>query len=355
MVDYTIAKGIATIVLTSSFDNDTREQVLSKKIIDYIVKRDITDLDYLETVVRRVLHNRTVKGLVVDDSLVYRESMAQLLRSQLLTVFTASNGVEAINVINQHPDIKIVITDYTMPKMDGLQLVSQLRSHYKKDSMAIIIASGLGGASVIPRFLKAGANDYLLKPYSTEEFICRINANLENLHMIQTLKDLAQTDPLTGLYNRRYLFEAGVSLLASAVRSKFRVYTALFDIDHFKKINDTYGHDAGDLVIRAVSYKLKEFFRRKTDIVARFGGEEFCVISPLENEKNIYTFLECVKASIQKMVLPYGRHKISVTVSIGATTIQTGNFEQMLKRADEMLYRAKKSGRNQVCIDMAEQ
>lgn len=350
MIDYTIAKGIPTLVLTASFDSDTRDQVLSKKIVDYVVKRDIKELDYLESVVRRLLNNRTVKGLVVDDSMVYRESMAQLLRNQLLVVFSAENGVEALRVIDQHPDIRIVITDYSMPKMDGLELVTQLRKHYKKDAMAIIIASGLGGASIIPQFLKAGANDYLLKPYSTEEFICRINANLENLQMIQTLKDHAQTDPLTGLYNRRYLFEAGSTLHASAVRSNFRLYAVLIDIDHFKTVNDTYGHEAGDQVIRAIADKLREFFRRKTDIVARFGGEEFCVISSLESEDNLPAFLELVRAGIQGITIPYGHHKITVTVSIGATTPRTGTFEALLKEADELLYQAKNSGRNRVCI-----
>lgn len=282
--------------------------------------------------------------------MVYRESMAQLLRNQLLVVFSAENGVDALRVIDQHPDIRMVITDYSMPKMDGLELVTQLRKHYKKDAMAIIIASGLGGASIIPQFLKAGANDYLLKPYSTEEFICRINANLENLQMIQTLKDHAQTDPLTGLYNRRYLFEAGSTLHASAVRSNFRLYAVLLDIDHFKTVNDTYGHEAGDQVIKAIADKLREFFRRKTDIVARFGGEEFCVISSLESEDNLPVFLEHVRAGIQGITIPYGHHKIAVTVSIGATTPRTGTFEAMLKEADDLLYQAKNSGRNRVCI-----
>lgn len=350
MIDYAIAKGIPTLVLTASYDNDTRDQVLAKKIVDYVVKRDIKELDYLESVVRRLLNNRSTKSLVVDDSMVYRESMAQLLRNQLLTVFSAVNGVEALRVIDEHPDIKIVITDYTMPKMDGLELVMQLRKHYKKDTMAIIIGSGLGGASIIPQFLKAGANDYLLKPYSTEEFVCRINANLENLQMIQTLKDHAQTDPLTGLYNRRYLFEAGATLHATALRSNFALYAVLLDIDHFKRVNDTYGHEAGDQIIKAIADTLRNHFRRKTDIVARFGGEEFCVISLLEHKENLAVFLDELRLAIQAISLSYGHHKITITASIGAAELKTGVFQEMIKVADDMLYQAKNSGRNRVCI-----
>lgn len=350
MIDYAIAKGLPTLVLTASYDSDTRDQVLAKKIVDYVVKRDIKELDYLESVVRRLLNNRATKALVVDDSMVYRESMTQLLRSQLLSVFSAINGVEALRVIDQHPDIKIVITDYNMPKMDGLELVTQLRKHYKKDTMAIIIGSGMGGSAIIPQFLKAGANDYLLKPYSTEEFVCRINANLENLQMIQTLKDHAQTDPLTGLYNRRYLFEAGSTLHATANRSGFELCAILLDIDHFKNVNDTYGHEAGDQVIKMLAETLKEHFRRKTDIVARFGGEEFCVISSFESKETLPQFLEELRVAIQSFTIAYGHHKISVTASIGATTARNVPFEEMVKAADDLLYQAKNSGRNRVCI-----
>lgn len=350
MIDYAIAKGVPTLVLTASYDNDTRDQVLAKKIVDYVVKRDIKELDYLESVVRRLLNNRLTKALVVDDSLVYRESMSQLLRNQLLTVFSANNGIEALSVIEKNPDIKIVITDYTMPKMDGLELVTQLRKHYKKDTLAIIIGSGMGGAAIIPQFLKAGANDYLLKPYSTEEFVCRINANLENLQMIQTLKDHAQTDPLTGLYNRRYLFEAGATLHATAKRSDFALCAVLLDIDHFKSVNDTYGHEAGDQVIKMLADTLKEHFRRKTDIVARFGGEEFCVISAYESQGNLLGFLETVREAIQRFSISYGHHKIAVTASIGVATEKDGSFEEMIKSADDMLYQAKNNGRNRVCI-----
>ncbi len=114
--------------------------------------------------------------------------------------------------------------------------------------------------------------------------------------MIQTLKDHAQTEPLTGLYNRRYLFEAGSTLHASAARSNFRLYAVLLDIDHFKTVNDTYGHEAGDQVIRAIADKLREFFRRKTISWPALGAKEFCVISSLESEDNLPGFLSmCVQ------------------------------------------------------------
>ena len=350
MIDYSISRGVPTLVLTASYDADTRDRVLAKKIVDYIVKRDIKELDYLESVVRRLLNNRLVKTLVVDDSTVYRESMVQLLESQLLVVFQASNGQEALRVIDQHPDIRLVMTDYTMPKMDGLELLIQLRKHYKKDSMSIIIASGLGGASVIPQFLKAGANDYLLKPFSTEEFVCRINANLENLQMIQTLKDHAQTDPLTGLYNRRYLFEACATLHATARRSNFALYAILLDIDHFKNINDTYGHEAGDHILKLVADTLRGYFRRKTDVVARYGGEEFCMVSSFESPEKVPAFVEELRSVIAEIVMPYGHYELSVTVSIGVAMAKTATFEELIKLADDMLYQAKEQGRDRVCI-----
>ena len=350
MIDYSISRGVPTLVLTASYDSDTRDRVLAKRIVDYVVKRDIKELDYLESVVRRLLHNRQTKAIVVDDSTVYRESMSQLLRSQLLIVFHAANGRDALRVIDQNPDIRLVITDYTMPHMDGLELLTQLRKHYKKDTMSIIIASGLGGASVIPQFLKAGANDYLLKPFSTEEFVCRINANLENLQMIHTLKEHAQTDPLTGLYNRRYFFEAASTLHATARRSRFSVYVMLLDIDHFKSINDAHGHEAGDQILKLVADSLRGYFRRKTDVVARYGGEEFCIISSFEQPEKIPAFVEELRAQLAAIVLPYGHHRLSVTVSIGVALQKTETFEELVKLADDMLYKAKEEGRDRVCI-----
>ncbi|HSW64416.1 MAG TPA: diguanylate cyclase [Dissulfurispiraceae bacterium] len=351
MIDYALSCGVPTLVLAATYDSDTRDRLLAKRIVDYIVKRDIKELNYLESAVRRLLHNRQTKALVVDGSTAYRDSMAQLLRNQLLIVFQASDGQDALRAFDQNPDIRLVITDHAMPKMDGLELLKQLRKHYKRDSLAVIITSDMGGTSLIPQFLKAGANDYLLKPYSTEEFICRINANLENIQMIQALKDQSRTDPLTGLCNRRFLFEAGGAFHAMARRSGLSLCAIMLDLDHFRHINDAYGHEAGDQMLKLVADTIRGHFRRKTDIVARFGGEEFCIVQSCESTGNLPSFVEGLRAAIAEAKLSYSHYELSITVSIGVATGSFGSFEEMVKAADSLLCQAKNRGRNQAVFD----
>ncbi len=349
-IDYVISKQIPVIVLTASFDTDVRDKMLSKKIVDYVVKRSTKELDYLSYVVNRVFKNCNSKILVIDDSSVYREAMTSILKNQLFDVITARGGKEALKILEQHPDIKMIITDYNMPDMDGFEVLIELRKKFKKEQLAIIVASGYGGTDTIPKFLKAGANDYIQKPFSNEEFICRVNMNIETLDMIATLRDFANKDPLTGLYNRRYLYEAGTVIHATALRNKVPVAVFMLDIDKFKGINDTYGHDAGDKVIQAIANHLLSSFKRKTDIVARMGGEEFCVLTSYDDRDNLINFAENLRKKIEQSPLQYLEHNIPFTSSVGICCDIKNCLEEMIKEADALLYLAKSTGRNKVCI-----
>ncbi|MFQ3573168.1 MAG: diguanylate cyclase [Thermodesulfovibrionales bacterium] len=350
VVDLIISKKIPVIVLTASFDSDIRDKMLTKEIVDYVIKKSTKDLEYLSATVKRVLKNREIKVLVVDDSSVQRETIAKMLHQQLYNVLTAKSGREAISIIEKNQDVKIMITDYHMPDIDGYELVTTIRNTYKKDDMAIIVASGYAGSESIPKFLKAGANDYIQKPFSIEEFICRVNMNIETLEMIQTLKDFANKDPLTGVYNRRYLFETGKVLHATTRRNKGKTVIFMFDIDKFKSINDTYGHDGGDKVLQNFSVLLKSLFKRQTDIISRIGGEEFCVLTSSDNAENLSKFAENVRHIVENSPVTYGNVSIRYTTSIGIVYGQAERLEDLIKFADEMLYEAKNTGRNKVCM-----
>ncbi|MCX8068949.1 MAG: diguanylate cyclase [Thermodesulfovibrionales bacterium] len=350
-IDYIISKNIPVIVLTASYDADLRDKMLSKKIADYVVKRSTKDLDYLASTVKRILKNCQIKILVVDDSSVYRDAMYSILSNQLYHVLIARGGKDALYLIEQNPDIKMVITDYNMPDIDGFEVLVNIRMKYKKDKMAIIVTSGFTGNDEIPKFLKAGANDYIQKPFSAEEFICRINMNIETLEMIETLRDFAYKDPMTGLSNRRYFFETGIIIHATAKRNNVKLAVFMFDIDKFKSINDTYGHDAGDIAIKSLAQILSSSFKRKTDIVARFGGEEFCILTTYEDEDNLLTFAETIRQTIEQHSFDYLGHTIRFTSSVGICKTHLSTLELMIKEADDRLYEAKNSGRNRVCIN----
>jgi diguanylate cyclase (GGDEF)-like protein len=168
--------------------------------------------------------------------------------------------------------------------------------------------------------------------------------------MIEMLRGLAHRDPLTGLHNRRYLFETGNLLHAAALRNNISLAVFMVDIDDFKKINDTYGHEAGDEVIVRCAHVLKEVFRRDDDIVGRIGGEEFCAIRTFDDLASLHEHVEGLRQRIVNQSLSYAGDSISFTVSIGGCTHKLKTLAEMIKSADRELYEAKKTGKNKICL-----
>jgi diguanylate cyclase (GGDEF)-like protein len=348
IVDFVLSEGVPSLVLTATYAPDVREEITEKNIIDYIIKKSKKDLDYLIKVVSRLFNNKDIKILVVDDSSVARKAMTSVLKRQMFHVLSANDGLEAWQAIQKHPDIKLVITDYNMPHMNGEELIKKIRTKYSHDQMGIIIVSGYVGTEVMPKFLKQGASDYMMKPFATEELLCRVNMNVENKQMIESLRELAFKDPLTGAYNRRYFFETASIMHANSIRHKDSFTVAMIDIDHFKAINDAYGHEAGDAVLQNLVRKLEGIFKRKTDMVARLGGEEFCVVMADTDHKKAHTLLEKTRSIIDSQKVSYLHRQIPYSISCGVCDCQKKSLDEMLRCADSMLYKVKNSGRNNI-------
>ncbi|MCI4399570.1 MAG: diguanylate cyclase, partial [Campylobacteraceae bacterium] len=242
--------------------------------------------------------------------------------------------------------------DYFMPRMDGFELVTRLRKIKSKDELSIIAVSGDASEIVISKFLKFGANDYIKKPFSKEEFVCRVNNNVEYLYLIAFQKELVNFDFLTGLYNKKYLTETGKTLHENAVRGNIDFIVGMMDIDNFKLINDRYGHDVGDLVIKDFARCLNECFR-KSDVICRFGGEEFCVLLTNVEDRYIeHTFEKLIHTVRASQIVTKEKEIVSYSVSIGVCATLMDSFEAMLKRADEKLYEAKRAGKDRVITDI---
>lgn len=348
IVDKMLAKAIPTIVLTASIDKEFRNRFLQKEIIDYVHKEGVEDIDYVIETINRLLKNRSHKVMVVDDSSVFRNQMKKMLETLSFQVFALAHGEEAMGILEQHPDIKLIITDYNMPVMDGMELTKAVRKKYSKNELAIFVISSSDNPEISAMFLKRGANDFINKPFSKEEFSCRINNAIEALENIDTITNMASRDFLTGLYNRRYFFSVMEPYFTRAVSTDEEFVTAMVDIDHFKNINDTYGHDVGDKAI----VHLSEILRSNTqpqDMVARFGGEEFClVLKDIGSEKAIEV-LERIrqKVSLTPLLLASGQ-EVVFTVSIGAVLTHEDTLNDTINEADGNLYQAKNSGRNKV-------
>jgi len=351
IVDLVLSREIPSIVLTGTLDDELRKRILSKNVVDYIVKEGMHAIDYVIHLIKRLRNNRNMTALVVDDTATFRHLISRLLSQHKFNVITANDGVDALEKIKQYPDIKLILTDYEMPNMDGFELVSALRKDYSKDMMAIIGLSANTSETLSAQFLKKGANDFLSKPFLNEEFYCRVTQNVEIVELINEIREASIRDYLTGLYNRRYLYDIGNTIHANALRDNSPIAVGMVDIDYFKKINDTYGHDVGDTALKHVA-NLLTVHVRKTDVVSRCGGEEFCVILTNVDHQRALLIFGKIRKVIEKSEIQADAKTIKMTISIGVCTSLQNSLESMIKKADEMLYEAKESGRNRVVIDI---
>lgn len=350
IVDFFIKSEIPSIVFTAVFDTKVRDKIVKENIVDYVLKENPQSIEYLINTITRLYKNRLIKVLVVDDSVSSRKHLIHMLKNQQFNVFEACNGREALDKLAEHPDIKLVITDYDMPIIDGFELISKIREKHTRNQMAIVGISGYKSGLLSAKLLKKGANDFVVKPFLEEEFKCRINQNVELLEYIDEIKKASNRDYLTGLYNRRYLYNYGEKLLENAKRSHFTIVTAMIDIDHFKKINDTYGHAAGDLVLKYIGKLLLDNLRT-SDILVRFGGEEFCILATNMNQRGAETLFEKLRQQVEESKIPTINESISTTISIGVNMQIESTLDAIINRADDLLYKAKQSGRNCVIIE----
>jgi len=348
IVGFFTGRGLPLVVLTGTFDVASRERILSRPVIDYVLKDNPSSIDYVVWLVRRIWRNRDMTALVVDDSPTERAMLGGLLRLYGFAVLEAGDGLQALTVAEAVPRLDLVVTDYEMPGLDGIQLVRRLRLRHPRDRLAIIGLSS-GGGAISAQFIKNGANDYLNKAFQPEELFCRIAQNVENIENIASLHALATTDPLTGLRNRRSFFELAQSRFQSLTRAGRRVAVAMIDVDHFKRINDGWGHDCGDRVLIELARVLAET-TRDGDVVGRLGGEEFCLLAADLDETD--DFFETLRGAVAALSPRFGDDTLLVTVSIGVCVRpgdgRADSLRALLTAADRALYNAKRQGRNRV-------
>ncbi len=351
IVDYVLMKGQHAIVLSANIDKDFRKKMLKKNIIDYVNKGGIDDINYIIHTISRLQKNQTHKVLVVDDSMIFRKQMSGFLKNLFYDVYTVAHGEEAIGMLQTHPDITLMITDYNMPVMDGLELVHEVRKNRNKNDLCIIAISSNNDDEINALFLKQGANDYIKKPFSKEEFSCRVNNSIEALENIQIVTNHANRDFLTGLHNRRYFFDSMHEYINNEDNSEEDFAVAMIDIDFFKNINDTYGHDIGDKVIIHLSNILRTSIGYM-DVVSRFGGEEFCIVLKNINQFSSLDIFERIRKEVESSVVYSDKKEaIKFTISIGVAVHTEGTLEDSISQADMMLYKAKHNGRNQVILE----
>ncbi len=353
ILDLLASVDIPTILFTATLNRRVRERFSSPNIIDYFLKDTRTAVDAIVRTIVRFTETIAPPVLVVDDMASGRSILVDLLRRQNYRTYEASSGTEALEILEQHQEIELVITDYHMADMDGHELTRQIRARHAPDRVRVIGISASSDPFLSASFLKAGASDFVYRPFIVEEVKYRIQSNLETLEQIKHLRFLAERDPLTGLYNRRAFFEKAHSILDELrARQGEEGSVAILDIDHFKKVNDNYGHDTGDKVIKLVARVLEDSCRQGNAITARFGGEEFVLLFTNLTTDEVQARCEAIRVAVEELLIPYDNGTLTITASLGAAIMQASEgMDNNLNAADQMLYMAKNSGRNRVIYD----
>jgi len=301
--------------------------------------------------------------LVVDDDLVTRTVIQKYLNKAGFDVTLAGNGAEALRALDDR-FFPIVLSDWIMPELTGLQLCETIRKKKTDGYVFIILVTSRDAKTDIVSGLEAGADDYLTKPIHPAELVARINTGIRILRLEKSLKQandeirlLSITDTLTGCYNRVYLGERFPQEIDRAARYNHPLSVVLADMDHFKKVNDTYGHQIGDKVLKTFSTCLLEQIRGQVDWAVRYGGEEFLIVLPETNCEGAIVFAERMRHATENLSIRNTENQIRITASFGGACADFGHrkfsamsLETLINHADDLLYRSKRDGRNRVNI-----
>jgi two-component system chemotaxis response regulator CheY len=296
-----------------------------------------------------------MKVLIADDSPIARRLMNKVVGAWGYDAVIAADGREALDILLADNPPRLVVTDWMMPNINGVEVCRIIAEKKLEYTIYFILLTAKGDKKDLVHALDSGAHDFIVKPPNMEELRCRLNvgrrlieAEDKVLEYARQMQEIARKDPLTGVLNRRSFYNLAEREYSRAVRYNISTALLMMDIDYFKKINDTYGHDIGDkaliLFSKAVCGNLRD-----VDVFARFGGEEFVVLLPDTPAAAACLVAKRLNLLVAGIDIPYEDEKsFNMTVSIGMTMLgkDADGLEQVMKRADNALYKAKDDGRN---------
>lgn len=282
------------------------------------------------------------KILIVDDEKSIRKLVQRHLKKMDCEVLEAKSGEEALKIVEtENERLNLILLDVMMPGIDGFEVCKKIRENHKLSSVYIIMLTAKTESKSKVKGLEIGADDYITKPFHPEELQARIRTGLRTAEE----KKGAIKDALTQLYNRHFLNRCISLEVVRAKRYKRPLSMVMVDLDYFKRVNDTFGHDAGDVVLVELAEILKDHCR-KTDLPVRWGGEEFVLLLPETDMKGAGKLADKIRVTVKE-------HEFAkagfLTVSLGVAVL-TGSKEDLLKRVDQALYQAKGNGRDQVKV-----
>ena len=288
--------------------------------------------------------------LIVDDSRLQAAQLKSILEDEY-DITIAETGEKGLRLASTE-NFSLILLDVIMPGMDGFELLKRLQEEIITQSVPVILITSLSDEQNEWHGLILGAVDYITKPFSPLIVKARVNTHLKLYNYRRQVEYQSRTDQLTGIPNRRQHDRYSLTKWNEAARLQIPFSVCMFDIDHFKAYNDTFGHPAGDKVIAAVARTASSYLKRSTDFLARYGGEEFVAFMIGDDSQEVFTHLKRIRQAVEDLHIPHNPDVSRwVTVSIGGATVipQVKNsYDLHLKAADAMLYDAKKLGRTRV-------
>ena len=298
----------------------------------------------------------SAKVLVADDSAVFRKLIENTLSGKQFIPIFAKTGQEAMQLFAEH-NPSLAIVDWMMPDRTGIELCEHIRGTSHTSYTYVILLTAMSEKESVIQGLAAGADDYLTKPFHDGELIARLGVGLRIIELHRQieaknrlLEQLALTDALTGLPNRRAIEDWATRQLSGAARYGFSFWVVMADLDHFKNVNDTHGHEAGDAVLKRFAEILKAN-SRKSDICGRVGGEEFLLTLSHTTEENAKVVIDRIRAGLEKTKFNFDGNDLTVTASFGVSGFEgtsAPDFNRLISQADAALYSAKRLGRNRI-------
>lgn len=296
-----------------------------------------------DTEVNSPAHN--IRILVVDDDPLVLELLGISISSFGFEFAAANNGREAIAILRKET-FEIVITDMMMPEVDGMQLLEHIKKNYPRTD--VIVVTGYTGTFSYMDVIRAGASDFISKPFNTDELEAKINRIIREHQLVKKLEHLSNCDPLTELYNRRYFDQKIKEELHRAQRQNYPLFLIMLDVDNFKSYNDRYGHQQGDLLLVAIGAILHKSTRADVDLIFRHGGDEFSVITPHITREQVAK----VGERIIKSFSDSNFDNTGLSLGIAEFAPLNGCHEEdvltLINRADTAMYQAKATGRNRM-------
>ena len=298
-----------------------------------------------------------MRVLIAEDDKTSRMTLSACLRSWGYAVVPVENGQAALAALAAPDGPHLAVLDWEMPGMDGIEVCTRLRAARDVPFRYLIVLTGRDREEDIVTALEAGADDYIAKPWTPGELRARLGVGQRVTLLHEQLEDknrqlalAAQTDYLTQIWNRSAVMKRLEEELARSTRERTALAVLMLDVDHFKQVNDTYGHGAGDRVLQEVSHRLRDACR-PYDVVGRYGGEEFLAIIAHASYEDTAALSERFREAVAETPVQTAEAPVAVTVSVGGVWSGPGHssaMQTLTKEADDMLYRAKQLGRNRV-------